>query len=103
MAEFQMIVLTNPVAGREDEFNAWYDGVHLGDVTAVPGVTAARRFRAVTEGDWRYAAIYALDCENPQTVMAEIIARWKTDRMRRSPAFDESRFIMTIVEPIGKP
>jgi hypothetical protein len=103
MAEFQMIVLTNPVAGQEEEFNAWYDAVHLRDVMAVPGIVGARRFRAVSKGDWHYAAIYDLECEDPQAVMAEIQARWKTDRMRGSPAFDESHFIMTIVERIGKP
>jgi hypothetical protein len=57
----------------------------------------------VTEGDYQYAAIYDLECENPRAVMAEILARWKTHRMRGSPAFDESCFMMTIVERIGKP
>jgi hypothetical protein len=28
----QFLVFTNPVEGREDEYNEWYDNVHLGDV-----------------------------------------------------------------------
>jgi hypothetical protein len=44
MAEFQMIVLTNPIAGRADEFNTWYDEIHLRDVTAVPGSPARDGF-----------------------------------------------------------
>lgn len=39
-----MVVQTNPKPGREDEFNAWYDNVHLKEVLQVPGFVAARRF-----------------------------------------------------------
>jgi len=30
---------------REQEFNEWYDKVHLPEVCALPGVVSARRFR----------------------------------------------------------
>jgi hypothetical protein len=101
MAEHEMIVLTNPVAGRDAEFNHWYDDVHLRDVMAVPGVISARRFQAVLPGDWKYAAIYRLDCDDPSTVMQEITDRWKTERMPTSDAFDDSGFLMILVKPIG--
>lgn len=101
MAEYQMIVLTNPVEGRDAEFNDWYDKVHLRDVGAVPGVTGARRFQAVPPGEWKYAAIYQLDCDDPQAVMQEIMARWKTEKMPASDAFDDSQFVMMMVKPIG--
>ena len=101
MPAYQMIVMTNPVAGRDDEFNRWYDEVHIGDVLKVEGVRGARRFRAVDSGPWRYAAIYDLDIEAPNEVMAEILRRWKTDQMPGTDAFDDSNFIMTIVEPIA--
>lgn len=101
MPGYQMIVLTNPAPGRDDEFNSWYDQIHIGDVLRVDGVRAARRFRAVDAGEWRYAAIYDLECEDPNAVMAEILARWKTEQMPGTDAFDDSRFIMSIVEPIG--
>lgn len=100
MAEYQMIVLTNPVEGRDAEFNRWYDTVHLTDVAAVPGVTGARRFQAVQASDWKYAAIYQLDCDDPQSVMQEIMRRWKTEKMLTSDAFDDSKFVMIMVKPI---
>jgi hypothetical protein len=35
------LVFSNPVEGREDEYNAWYDEVHLPDVQRIPGVVGA--------------------------------------------------------------
>jgi hypothetical protein len=100
MAEYRIIVLSNPVAGCEDEFNDWYAKVHLPDVCAVPGVVGARRFRSLDNDEWRYVAVYRLDCDDPRAVLGEILARWKTERMPGSDAFDESRLIMTLVEPL---
>jgi hypothetical protein len=99
---YQLIVLTNPVEGRDEEFNRWYSDVHIGDVKKVPGVTGARRFRTVGPGEYKYAAIYDFDCEDPNAVVAEIMARWKTDQMPGTDAFDESRFLMLPVQPIGR-
>jgi hypothetical protein len=45
----------------EAEFTAWYDTEHLPQLAAVPGVLAARRFRATdTESERRYLALYHL-------------------------------------------
>ncbi|MBY0423479.1 MAG: hypothetical protein K2Q06_14325, partial [Parvularculaceae bacterium] len=37
------IILANVVAGREAEYHAWYDDVHIPEVAAVPGHVAMRR------------------------------------------------------------
>lgn len=102
MAEYEMIVLSNPVEGRDAEFNRWYDQQHLKDVIAVPGVTSARRFQAVLPGGWKYAAVYRLDCDDPAAVMQEVTGRWKTERMPGSDAFDDSGFLMMLVKPLGE-
>ena len=44
------LVFSNPVAGRDDEYNTWYDEVHLGDVRRVPGVVDAKRYELVPTG-----------------------------------------------------
>ncbi len=44
MAKHMLIVLTNAVEGRDDEFNEWYDNQHLDDVLKVPGIVAAQRY-----------------------------------------------------------
>ena len=40
-----MLVYTSPAKGREDEYNQWYDDVHLGEFSALPGVISGRRFK----------------------------------------------------------
>jgi hypothetical protein len=44
----------------ENEFNEWYNSIHLPERLACPGFVAARRFVAV-EGQPRYLALYELD------------------------------------------
>jgi hypothetical protein len=40
-----MTVRSNPVAGREAEFNEWYDRQHVPDLLATPTLVAAQRYR----------------------------------------------------------
>ena len=47
--EYTLIVYTDPADGREDEYNAWYDDVHLPEFTALPGVINGRRFKVAVE------------------------------------------------------
>jgi hypothetical protein len=70
VAKHVMVVLTDAVEGREDEYNRWYDETHLADVIGVPGITAAQRFKVSTDqlpaditppSEHRYLAIYELD------------------------------------------
>jgi hypothetical protein len=41
----RFLVLSNPAAGMEDEFNEWYKHVHTADVLQVPGLVSAQRFK----------------------------------------------------------
>lgn len=38
------LVFSNPAAGRDDEFNEWYDNVHLPDILSIPGMVSAQRY-----------------------------------------------------------
>ena len=70
------VVLTNPADGREDEYNAWYDGRHISDTLALPGLTAAQRY-AVRSIDgpedtrWAYLAIYEVELERVDEALAD--------------------------------
>ena len=44
----QMLVYTNAVEGRDEEFNRWYDEIHLPEVLALPEFTRASRMRRPT-------------------------------------------------------
>ncbi len=50
MSNNLMLVFSNPVAGQNDRYNAWYDNIHLGDVLDVPGVVGAARYDRVRAG-----------------------------------------------------
>ena len=49
----------NVKSDAEDEFNRWHDTEHVVNVSKVPGVLAARRYRSVV-GEHKYIAIYHL-------------------------------------------
>ena len=45
MAKHTFLVSTNPVEGKDKEYNEWYTNQHIPDVVSVPGIVAAQRFR----------------------------------------------------------
>ncbi len=53
MGTYKLLVLTNAVEGRDDEFNQWYDHQHIPDALDVPGYVAAQRFRLADVQDAR--------------------------------------------------
>ena len=58
-----LLVLMQPPANLEEEFNAWYDTEHVPERLAVPGVLTAIRFSSVTATIPTYLAIYDLESE----------------------------------------
>lgn len=104
MGKYVMVVLTNAVAGQDDDFNTWYDNVHVPDVCAVPGMISARRYCAapVQPGPdparWRYLAIYEIETDNLQGVMDEMMARGGTEQMVLSDSLDVAGAFATVFE-----
>jgi hypothetical protein len=95
MANYKLVVMTEPKAGLENEFNDWYNNQHLADVVAVPGFRSAQRFELKDpmgfEHRNRYLAIYEIDSENPKEVLAEMFSRQGTPAMVISEALDMSK------------
>jgi hypothetical protein len=102
MAISRMLVLSNAVPGREDEYNAWYSNIHLADVVACPQMVSGQRFR-VSSGDerWKYAAIYEVEGD-VQTALAGMNARAGTPDMQISDALNIADVLMVTLEPITK-
>ena len=99
MTDSLLLIYSRPVDGREQEYHSWYDGTHLGDVMAVPGVRAARRYRT-TGADGRYLAVYELDGD-ADDVLSELTRRFGTDAMPASDALDLATISMTVWSPLG--
>jgi hypothetical protein len=94
MPKMVMVVMSEPTSAEEEAaYNAWYDDVHLPEMTQVPGVDSARRFKVSGDanlGDGRrYLAIYELDTEDLAAVQADIGARMQDGRINMSPLMRE--------------
>jgi hypothetical protein len=110
MGRYYYVVLTRAVAGREAEFDAWYDGQHLGDVARIEGVARARRYpllwQKVAELDapeWRSLTVYEIEADDPKAVIASILKVAGTDAMPLSDAMARSGMIQALAGPIGEP
>lgn len=103
MGSYKFVVFTDPVEGRDEEFNRWYSDEHLADVVAVPGVTSAARFRLAAPGAGampnQYLAIYEFDTDDPKSVFDEIFKRWGTSAMPMSSTLNDKTFNAAIFEP----
>ena len=108
MPKYTFLAFTNPVAGKEDEYNAWYDEHHLKDVINVPGFVSARRFRlAATQFEfntvtpaYRYLALYEIDTHDIEGTLAEIVKRAGTADMVMIDAIDMGTLSAPVYEEI---
>lgn len=86
-----LLVHSNPVEGREDEYNEWYNTVHIPEILGVPGFVAAQRYvlsdkqrDGIELPRHTYLAIYELTIE-PEEAFAVLGQRTPT----RSDAIDQ--------------
>lgn len=88
MANYKLVVLTNPVEGKEEAYNDWYTNQHLGDVLRCDGFVSAQRFKLADEtpGAHRYLAIYEMDTDNLKATMDGLEAAAGTDKMPMTDA-----------------
>jgi hypothetical protein len=86
MAKTIMAVFSNPATpAQEDEYNTWYDEVHLKELLAIPGIVGATRYTIGDDSAHRYLATYEIEGD-PAAVLAEMAAR--APEMTLSPALD---------------
>ena len=57
---YLQVTFSNPVEGKEAEFNEWYDKVHIPELLAIPGMLSATRY------DLRDAEVYRVEGGMPQ-------------------------------------
>lgn len=105
MSRYKLVVMTKPVDGREQEYNDWYQNVHLRDLVSIDGVKSAQRFRlnqAVTtqQPPLPYLAIYDVETSNIDAVIAELNRRPQSGQMVVSPALSDEIFC-TVYEELG--
>jgi hypothetical protein len=108
MAQYTFIVLSNPTTpAQEEEYNDWYNRVHLADVLNVPGIVAAQRFRLADKQfdenpSHKYLAKYELETDNLEALLADLASRMHTPDMIISDAFDLPNVGGYIFSPLGE-
>ncbi len=95
MAKYTFLALTNPVPGKEDEFNEWYDKHHVPDVINVPGFVSGQRFKLAdaqfggeASRQYKYLALYEIETDDIAATIKELRARGGTADIVPSDAID---------------
>lgn len=76
-----VLVLSDPVEGRESAYNEWYSGLHIDETLKTPGWTAAQRFELAKEQlsenlpAQRYLALYELSTEDAGAAIEALRSR----------------------------
>jgi hypothetical protein len=95
MKRYKLVVLYNPVEGKELEFNRWLDETHVPDLLAVEGIVGAQRLRlAMTQTQpadetvHRYLTLYDIETEDIEAfhrmLLAGRVHRRSSDTVDRS-------------------
>jgi hypothetical protein len=104
MTKYLFLVFTVPRAGREAEYNSWYDGQHLDDVLRVKGFTAAQRFQVAPQFGapeiHPYLAIYEIETDDPQAALAELSGIADTNVMQISDALNSEASMTYLATPL---
>ncbi|WP_158913465.1 DUF4286 family protein [Caulobacter sp. S45] len=109
--EYVLVVLSDPVAGHDAEYNAWYDHQHVHDVLSEPGFQSAQRYRLTAQPSGpsprlpHYAVVFRLKTSNFDQTLAEVKRRLVNKITRPSPYFDMKGSITRYYrgEPIAAP
>jgi len=90
MTSYKFVVFTDPVEGKEEEYNNWYDNVHLKEVTECDGFVAATRYRfKPLDGETpprQYMAIYDIESGDVLATMKNLMDRALSGGMQMSDA-----------------
>jgi hypothetical protein len=97
-------VFSSPVAGREAEYQQWYDGTHVDDLLRVPGYRSGQRLRVLPElsRNVQHAVVarYAIHTPDLAATMATARSRLGTPEMVLSPAFDMAGASFNLTRPL---
>lgn len=109
MSRYLFLAFTNPVTGRENEYNTWYDTHHVRDVVDVPGFICGQRYRLaaaqfpLSQGEpaHRYLALYEIESDDLAATYQLVLERLGSAQMIGCEAFDMTSLHAPSFEPIG--
>ena len=104
---YKMIVLSNPVEGREVEYNHWYQYTHLADIVSLPGFVSAQRYQLaqnmmVDAEAYRYMAIYEIETDDLQRTLAGLVEAAETGALVMSEALNTDTVHAVVYSTLGE-
>jgi len=96
-------VASRALAGREAEYNSWYDGTHVGEVLQVEGFLTCERFESLDmqgEPTGEYIAHYEVETDDPAALLQKLFAATPTMKLTDSIDMASPRFVF--LRPSGK-
>ncbi len=105
MPRYKMLTMSRPTEGREDEYNDWYQNVHLQEIVALDGFRTARRYRLAKEmreeGIYPYVAVYEVDAPDADAAVTELTTAAREGRINMSEAIDRGDIYAAVYEAFG--
>jgi len=108
--KFIQIVFSNPAEGKDDEFNEWYDNVHIPDLLAIPGMLSAQRYalhdaeiyrmEGATPPEHRYLLIYEMEGD-VDAIMQKIQENVAAGKISMADCLDMSSWRLSFWTPVG--
>ena len=111
MAKHILLALTNPMEGRDAEYNDWYNSVAYPTYKSLPGLVPLGRFKAVDvphmfpfemDNQFQYLSMYYFEADDAVAFMERIKATF-ADRPEYvfSEDIDQSKFFEPIFVALG--
>jgi len=106
--DYVLMVFSNPLPGKETEYNDFYEHRHMPDVVSVPGFVRAQRFKLATpqlresaQPLANYMVFYQITTDYLAGVYAEVDSRLTHGVTRFEPVMDRNGMAAHTFEALG--
>ena len=101
MTRYLLEIRSKALAGREDEYDAWYESTHRHDVLIVPGFLACTRYETTDarQGTREFVALYEVETDDPPALLERLFAA-EAD-MAMTDAIDPASARFQFLKPVG--
>lgn len=102
-----LLVLSNPVQGREEEFERWYRETHVPEMLQLPGFVACQRF-GLSETQMgrshpqRHLALWEIETDNLAAVYDRLRSDMASGALADCEAFDRTSAVSHTFTPIAE-
>lgn len=111
MAKHVLLAMTNPVPGKDAEYNDWYNNVAYPTYKSLPGLIPLGRFKAVDvphmfpfemDNQFQYLSMYYFETDDATAFMERIKATFAfRPEYQFSDHIDQSKFFEPIYVAMG--